>query len=275
MKKLILFTLILVAFSTGVFAQANPFTPASGTLPNYIVGAAYTTNIAMSTIPSSITVNTADLAASVPALQQFIAFLPATLDITVTSVTFNVTGVLAGLSATCNPSGCTYTAGSSGSIDISGTTNDAVGTDTLRIKSLTSGSTILATPLGDIPVSFPGTVQGQTVPELPTLFDGGPYALHTTSSVQQLSASTFDVIQNIPNPFSGTTTIKFATPVAGNVEFSVYDMIGKKVHGETILAQPKSNSINFNSEKLASGSYFYSLSNGTKTITKKMIVAGK
>lgn len=274
MKKFLLF-ITLLSINISAFAQANPFTPASGALPNYTVGSAYSTNIVMSAIPSSVTVNTAELAASVPALQQFIAFLPATLDITVTSVTYNVTGLLSGLSATCNPSGCTYNAGVSGSIDISGTTTDAVGTDTLRIKSLTTGSTILATPLGDIPVSFPGTVQGQTVPELPTLFDGGPYTLHTTNAVEQLEATSFDVIQNIPNPFTGNTTIKFSTPTAGNVDFTVFDMIGKRVYSEKIQAQAKTNSIVFSSEKLNAGTYFYSLSNGTKTITKKMIVAGK
>ncbi len=275
MKKFLLF-ITLLSINISAFAQANPFTPALGALPNYTVGSPYSTNIAMSAIPSSLTVNTADLAASVPALQQFISFLPATLDITITSVTYNVTGLLSGLDATCNPSGCTYNAGASGSIDIEGTTSDAVGTDTLRIKSLTTGSTVVTIPLvGDLPVSFPGTVQGQAVPELPTLFDGGPYTLHTTNAVEQLEATSFDVIQNIPNPFTGNTTIKFSTPIAGNVDFTVFDMIGKRVYSEKIQAQAKSNSIVFNSEKINAGTYFYSLSNGTKTITNKMIVAGK
>ncbi len=268
MKKLVLFAFALIS-STGLFAQ-NPFTPASGNLPAATVGVAYSQTLDL-TIPAQTTVDPATLGVPIPGIPPFTA--------DVTDVTFTVTGLPSGLSATCSIGSCIYAGGATGTITIEGTPlPGSGGLSTITITSLTSGSGTVTVPIiGALPITFPGTVQGQAVPAAPQLFDGGPYAMQVNdpNAVQELSSSTFDVIQNIPNPFTGNTTIKFSAPTAGNVDFTVFDMIGKRVYSEKIQAQAKTNSINFNAEKLTSGTYFYSMSNGTKTITKKMIVAGK
>ncbi len=263
MKKLILFASLLFAVNAGIFAQNNPFTPASGALATASIGVAYNQDITF-TIPNTVTIDPASLGVPLP--------LPP-FDATVDTVKFTVVGLVSGLTATFDNGTGIYFPGGPYTLTISGTPT-ANPIDTVTITSLTSGSGTLVSPLGSIPVTFPGNVMGQSVPAAPQVFDGGPYTMNTVG-VQELNFSKFDVIQNIPNPFTGNTTIKFSMPTAGNIEFTVFDMIGKRVHAEKLQAQAKTNSINFSSEKLAPGTYFYSLSNGSKTITKKMIVAGR
>ncbi len=274
MKKILLFALLLAGANVGIFAQVNPFTPPSGALPNATVGAQYTqTDIISFTIPSTATIDPA----SFGALPGGITVPP--FDADIDTVKFIVVGLPAGLTAVFDNGTGIYLAGASGTLSITGIATSSTTADSIIIESQTSGSGTLQVPLvGALPITFPGTVTtplgAQDVPAAPGVFDGGPYSMMTVG-VQELNFSKFDVIQNIPNPFTGNTLIKFSMPTAGNVDFTVFDMIGKRVHAEKIQAQSKANTISFSSEKLAPGSYFYSLSNGTKTITKKMIVAGK
>lgn len=270
MKKLILFVTLITA-NLIANAQVNPFTPASGALPAFTVGSSYSTDISFS-IPSTVQIDPASFGQQLP-----VPVPP--FDASVDTVRFTVVGLPAGLSASFSNGTGVYYGGQSGTVTISGTPTSSTAA-TVTIESLTSGSGTIAVPIiGSLPITFPGllTIPGfgsQAVPRAPGALDGGPYAMGTVS-VQELNFSKFDVIQNIPNPFTGSTTIKFSTPSAGNLDFVVFDMIGKRVHAETVLAQAKLNTINFNAEKLSPGTYFYSLTNGSKTITKKMIVAGK
>jgi hypothetical protein len=80
--------------------------------------------------------------------------------------------------------------------------------------------------------------------------------------------------QNYPNPFNPITRIEFSIPVAGNVNVSVYDILGNEV--EVIVhdnLQPGTYSVDFNAEKYSSGVYFYRLVSGNFTDSKKMIIA--
>lgn len=270
MKKLLLFV-ILIATNVFAFAQTNPFIPASGALPAFTVGSAYSTDITF-TVPSTVQIDPASFGQQLP-----VPVPP--FDATIDTVRFTVVGLPAGLAGDFDNGTGIYFPGQSGTLTISGTPTSSTAA-TVTIESATSGSGSLTVPIvGSLPVTFPGALTlpvGGTfdLPRAPGALDGGPYAMGTVS-VQELNFSKFDVIQNIPNPFSGNTTIKFSTPTAGTVDFVVFDMIGKRVHSEKIQAQAKTNLINFNAEKLTAGTYFYSLTNGTKTITKKMIVAGK
>jgi hypothetical protein len=85
--------------------------------------------------------------------------------------------------------------------------------------------------------------------------------------------SSYSLSQNYPNPFNPTTTIKFEIPKAGDVEMKVYDALGKEV-GTIVneFKQAGSYSVTFNGDKIASGVYFYKLTVGDFTATKKMLL---
>ncbi len=72
--------------------------------------------------------------------------------------------------------------------------------------------------------------------------------------------STFELLQNYPNPFSGSTTIGFSVREAGDVMLRIYDMMGREiatVHEGFVPAG--SHSVRFEAQNLASGTYLYVL----------------
>jgi len=110
------------------------------------------------------------------------------------------------------------------------------------------------------------------------LLNSQSYVLQTTkdfvitgsqSSGEILSG--FSLSQNYPNPFNPNTNIKFTVPKDGLVTLKVYDMLGNEVC--TIWNDfLKAGAYNggFNGSELASGVYFYTLTAGEYTATKKM-----
>jgi hypothetical protein len=83
----------------------------------------------------------------------------------------------------------------------------------------------------------------------------------------------FSLQQNYPNPFNPTTTIVYYLAHAGNVKLSIYDCLGKEVmtpvDGYTGSGV---HEIKVNASSLASGVYYYSLSNATAKIVKSMMI---
>jgi len=92
----------------------------------------------------------------------------------------------------------------------------------------------------------------------------------------------FQLSQNYPNPFSAKsgrgTEISYVIPSlnsgkSGNVNLSVFDILGRKVATLVNHAEAKGkHSVKFRAGKLPSGIYFYTLSYGGITSTKKMIL---
>jgi hypothetical protein len=84
--------------------------------------------------------------------------------------------------------------------------------------------------------------------------------------------------QNFPNPFNPKTTIKFdIMQISGNetqdVQLIVYDLLGREIQ-KPVNQQLKAGTyeIIFNGNNLPSGVYFYKLSAGDFSMTRKMIL---
>lgn len=250
MKKTLLALLFITAISSVGFAQVcTPDPNATGLVypmqPDSVVnpGETYDQTITIS-VPTDTTVSI--ITVYVDSIQ---------LD--------SVRGLPNGLSYGCNSSigTCTYLGGTIGCFNISGTVNDTVGIYPITFDVVVYGV-----------LDSTGTDTTQLT--LPYSLD--VYRLYVGNvGIQTLNASKFDVIQNVPNPFNGTTTIKFNSPFVEPVNFYVYDMIGRQVQSSKINAVKGSNTINYSAEKLTPGAYFYTLENGKARITKRMIVTGK
>lgn len=83
----------------------------------------------------------------------------------------------------------------------------------------------------------------------------------------------FSLEQNYPNPFNPSTVIRYSIPNQNFVNVKIYDIAGKEV--ATLVNEQKNagkHEINFNATGLASGTYFYTVSAGSFTQTKKMIL---
>jgi len=100
---------------------------------------------------------------------------------------------------------------------------------------------------------------------------GAPVHISETAK----KASNFKLSQNFPNPFNPTTNINFTLPEPGNVTLKVYNMLGQEV--ATLINNEHrganaTHSILFDGSKLSSGVYFYTLTYGDKTVSKKMVL---
>jgi photosystem II stability/assembly factor-like uncharacterized protein len=83
----------------------------------------------------------------------------------------------------------------------------------------------------------------------------------------------FKLNQNYPNPFNPSTNISFSIPSNEFVQLQVFDVNGRIVSepvNENLT--PGNYEITFNSENLSSGIYYYRLSKGSFSETKKMIL---
>ena len=95
-----------------------------------------------------------------------------------------------------------------------------------------------------------------------------------TGTVETISIpSKYSLSQNYPNPFNPTTSIKFNLPKSSDVKLVVYDMLGREVR--TLVNEFKqagNHIVDFNASALSSGSYFYRITAGEFTDTKRMIL---
>ena len=91
--------------------------------------------------------------------------------------------------------------------------------------------------------------------------------------VSEVIPSDFALEQNYPNPFNPSTTINFSIPVEGFVTLDVYNTIGQKV--ASLVNETKTAGtyqVDFDAATLTSGIYFYKISTGNFSETKKMIL---
>ncbi len=83
-----------------------------------------------------------------------------------------------------------------------------------------------------------------------------------------------ELLQNVPNPFKGSTQIWYKINIESNVQINIYNYTGQLI--STINEETKTKGIHhieFDANGIKNGIYFYSISiNGQTTASKKMIV---
>lgn len=83
----------------------------------------------------------------------------------------------------------------------------------------------------------------------------------------------FYLAQNFPNPFNPSTTISFLAPHSSFITLKVYNVLGQEVR---TLVNEKLDAgehrVMFDAEGLPGGLYFYRLTSGYFTETKKMLI---
>jgi hypothetical protein len=83
----------------------------------------------------------------------------------------------------------------------------------------------------------------------------------------------YTLSQNYPNPFNPITNIKFDIPKASFVKLIVYDLLGRELR-TLVNEQLKAGTYkaDWDASEFPSGVYFYKLSAGDFTETKKMVL---
>ena len=94
--------------------------------------------------------------------------------------------------------------------------------------------------------------------------------------VQDATASSFQLHQNIPNPFTESTSIPFDLEEEGRAELLIYDVLGKVLFSQTVDAVAGRNMIQVPASSIqANGLLIYSLKVGDSQQTKRMIIEQK
>ena len=85
--------------------------------------------------------------------------------------------------------------------------------------------------------------------------------------------NSFALQQNYPNPFNPITTINYQLPMSGDVELSIYNILGQKI--ATLVnerLQAGYYQVEWDAFGFASGVYYYRIESGDFIDTKKMIL---
>ncbi len=134
--------------------------------------------------------------------------------------------------------------------------------NTWIVKRVTPTVTINLSLFGVPAFTLPGQITQLSTQPLSALFNPAPLA--------------FELHQNYPNPFNPTTTFTYRLSAASDVRLEVFDVLGRTV---ATLVQTRQSAgtyrLNFNAAQfnLASGLYFYRLTAGARSETRKMILA--
>lgn len=95
----------------------------------------------------------------------------------------------------------------------------------------------------------------------------------TPLAIGDATANSFSVKGNYPNPFTRSTKIIYNVTRSQYVELVIYNMVGSLVMKQNIPSIIGENTYEVSGNQLKSGVYFYTLSDGKKTVTKRMSVS--
>jgi len=99
------------------------------------------------------------------------------------------------------------------------------------------------------------------------------YLVPSAVEDNELLPAKYSLLQNFPNPFNPTTTIRYQLPKDGLVILKIYDILGREV--ATLVNEEKvagKYEVNFNASSLVSEVYIYKIQAGEFVNSKKMLL---
>lgn len=186
-----------------------------------------------------------------PYLQSFTLNVPGSftfqsITLPITSVNIATSGALsgqpAGITYLCDPPNCVFNANTLGCILLYGTPTAANTPDTFDL----SIAATIQSQIVPIPISFPGQVA-----------PGNYYLIldaagNCVSSAYDLNSQIVG-IKNKPNPFDQQTTIDVESVVTGDFQFEVFNLLGKRMHQQTVHLFTGNNQFTFDAVNMADG----------------------
>ncbi len=255
MKKL--YTLLAFSIlSIGAYAQCtiNSSVFASSTdygfvpdtiqnLPPATVGVPYVTDIQFHVAPDTTT-----------ALGTF-PFIDVTID--------SIVGIPANFTYNMNPSNGVFPGGSYGCAGLTGT----------AVSGQENGG-----PQGNgvypIIIYATANVNVFSVPTaFPTTFTGFKVVIQAANNVPAMANVNFAVSQNAPNPADKNTEFVINNPNTGNVQFTLYNILGENVRQVNIYAMKGESRYTLATGDLPAGVYLYTFRSGNSVITRRMTVS--
>ncbi|MFC2111449.1 T9SS type A sorting domain-containing protein, partial [Bacteroidota bacterium] len=92
------------------------------------------------------------------------------------------------------------------------------------------------------------------------------------TGVNELNENGFEVWQNVPNPATGLTTIKYFVHQQGEVRFRLINSFGQEIRYETKKVNSGQHTIEFNTNEIAEGIYYYTLEFNMERKSMRMLI---
>ena len=251
-KTLLIFLFFSVNFTVNAQCIANTLITSPGIYPDEItnldsafVGQQYTTQIDVLT-PLDTTVSLNGL----------------TLNVTIANIDLtSILGLPNNFTYYCDPPNCSFPGGSYGCAEIYSTV-------TPSISDIGYYPLIMTTSALAINVPLIGSI---------TQLDTVDYYFidisNNTTSIQQLSNSTFKLMDVFPNPVSNQANIQFVVGSNEKINFLVFDCIGNIIENKIINANKGINKFSLDVSQYSSSIYTYCLSSDSNFLSKKMFIS--
>ncbi|MBS4028718.1 MAG: T9SS type A sorting domain-containing protein [Ignavibacteriales bacterium] len=122
--------------------------------------------------------------------------------------------------------------------------------------------------------AYPMVLKGVQYADSVRLVKYVPGKVKQNKDIVENTPTEFSLEQNYPNPFNPTTTLSFVIGHWSFVTLKVYDVLGREV--ATLLKneamEEGEHEVEFDASALTSGMYFYRLTTGTFSETRKMLL---
>jgi len=178
-------------------------------------------------------------------------------------------GLPDGIVLDCNTPSCTFEGDVVGCGNVYGTTNDPVGVYpiTIVVNVYFHGEIIVWGTTQSVETDlYSATGSYETI-------TGYNVVVTPQTGIETFHQDEFVLFQNSPNPFFEKTEIKFNSPNNENIIFKTYNLLGEEIESRLIYPSSGVNTIELNTSSYSEGIYMYSIDNGSKLLTKRMIVS--
>jgi hypothetical protein len=137
----------------------------------------------------------------------------------------------------------------------------------LEIQPYTNGPVVpIISPCSNNPAS------GSTVTAGPQVLNYYVINISAPTGLQDLGNDKMSLSQNVPNPFSSTTDIKFYVEGEDNATVTVYNTLGAIVSQQSVYTSVGENKVTIKGSNLSNGTYMYSLKYKGAIATKRMMI---
>jgi flagellar hook assembly protein FlgD len=162
--------------------------------------------------------------------------------------------------------------------------------DTLQtggVNKMFAGSNVDRDKYGEVILAYQGVADSITVDGVKVVnphrtflrvleWDGESTTL-SLDDIVLITPEDYKLNQNYPNPFNPTTSIEYTLPIANKISISIYNLMGQEVANILPLQNKPAgthratwNGLDKQGNKVASGTYFYSMRYGNFVKTKQM-----